>query len=109
MTEEAVCIGVDVAKNTLDVAVSNLKELRQFNNDDDGIIDATRYITSLKPTRIILEATGNFEMPLAAIYRLSSLIPTRYVILLGLRVFWPRLIALTPGYSLSSDYRLNRR
>ena len=26
MTEEVVCVGVDVAKNTLDVAVSNLNE-----------------------------------------------------------------------------------
>jgi hypothetical protein len=37
MTEEAVCVGVDVAKNTLDMAVSNSKETRQFDNDHEGI------------------------------------------------------------------------
>jgi len=33
MTEEAVYVGVDVAKNILDLAVSNSKETRQFKND----------------------------------------------------------------------------
>ena len=66
MTEEVVCVGVDIAKNTLDVAVSNLKQTRQFNNDYEGITSPVRYIARLKPTRVILEATGNYEMPLAA-------------------------------------------
>jgi len=73
MTEEAVCVGVDVAKNTLDIAVSNLKETRQFNNDHQGITSAVHYISSLKPARIILEATGHYEMPLAASLQTSRL------------------------------------
>ena len=56
MTEEAVCIGVDVAKSTLDVAVSDSGETWQFTNDDEGISQAVRYIAGLKPARIILEA-----------------------------------------------------
>ncbi len=66
MIEEAVCVGVDVAKSTLDVAVTDSGETRQFANDDEGISQAVRYIASVKPARIILEATGNLEMPLAA-------------------------------------------
>jgi transposase len=66
MTEEAVCVGVDVAKSTLDVAVSNSKETRQFDNDHKGITSAVRYIAGLKPAKIVLEATGHLEMPLAA-------------------------------------------
>jgi transposase len=73
MTEDAVCVGVDVAKNTLDVAVSNSKEARQFDNDHEGITSAVRYIAGLKPTRIILEATGYYEMPLAASLQASCL------------------------------------
>ena len=57
---------MDVAKNTLDVAVSNSKETKQFNNDHRDINSAVSYIASLKPARIILEATGKYEMPLAA-------------------------------------------
>jgi transposase len=66
MTEDTVCVGVDVAKSTLDVAVSDSGETRQFANDDEGISQAVRYIASLKPAGIILEATGHLEMPLAA-------------------------------------------
>ena len=66
MIEEAVCIGVDVAKSTLDVAVTDSEEARQFANDDKGISQAVSYIAGLKPMMIILEATGNLEMPLAA-------------------------------------------
>jgi transposase len=66
MTKETVCVGVDVAKNTLDVANSCSKEIRQFTNDPEGVTNAVRYIAGLKPTRIIIEATGSLEMPLAA-------------------------------------------
>ena len=66
MTEEAVYIGVDVAKNTLDLAVTNSKETRQFKNDHKGITSAVSYIASVKPAKIILEATGKYEIPLAA-------------------------------------------
>jgi len=66
MKEEAVCVGVDVAKSTLDVASSDSGETRQFANNDEGISQAVRYISGVKPSGIILEATGNLEMPLAA-------------------------------------------
>ena len=66
MTEETICVGVDVAKSTLDVAASNSKEARQFKNDHKGITSAVSYIASLKPAKIILEATGKYEIPLAA-------------------------------------------
>ena len=66
MTGETVCVGVDVARNTLDMAGSNSKKTKQFNNDHQGITSAAGYIAGLKPARIILEATGKYEMPLAA-------------------------------------------
>jgi len=66
MIEEAVYVGVDVAKSALDVAVTDSGETWQFVNDDEGISQAVHYIASVKPAGIILEATGNLEMPLAA-------------------------------------------
>ncbi len=66
MAEEAICVGVDVAKSTLDVAVTDSGEVRQFANDDEGIGEAVDYVAALKPAAIILEATGSLEMPLAA-------------------------------------------
>lgn len=73
MTEDAVCVGVDVAKSTLDVAVSGCEETRQFANDHEGISQAIRHISGLKPAGIIVEATGNLEMPLAAALQASHL------------------------------------
>ncbi len=73
MAEEAVCIGVDVAKSTLDVAATDSGEVRQFANDDEGIGEAVSYITALRPAAIILEATGSLEMPLAAALQASRL------------------------------------
>ncbi len=66
MTEEKVYVGVDVAKSTFYVAVTDSGESRKFTNDDKGISQAVRYIASVKPAGIVLEATGNLEMPLAA-------------------------------------------
>lgn len=40
MTEETVCVGVDVAKSILDVAVTDSGEAWQFANDDEGIFDS---------------------------------------------------------------------
>jgi transposase len=73
VTKESVYVGVDVAKDTLDVADSGSRETRQFTNDDEGIIQALQYIASLEPAGIILEATGNLEMPLAAALQAESL------------------------------------
>ncbi len=73
MTEEVVCIGVDVSRSTLDIAVSNSKDARQFENNHEDIISEGRYIVGLKPSLIILEPTGHFEIPLAAALQASRL------------------------------------
>lgn len=73
MADGSVCVGVDVAKNALDVAVSDSNEVRRFANDDAGVRQAVVYITGFRPTRIILEATGRLEMPLAAALQAAGL------------------------------------
>ena len=73
MIKEAVCVGVDVAKSTLDVASSDSGETRQFANNDEGINQVVRYISGVKPAGIILEATGNLEIPLAAALQAGGL------------------------------------
>ncbi len=57
MIEEAVYVGVDVAKSALDVAVTDSGETWQLVNDDEGISQAVHYIASVKPAGIILEAS----------------------------------------------------
>ena len=48
MTKEAVYVGVDVAKSSLDMAVSNSEEVRQFTNDHEGITNAVQYIAEIR-------------------------------------------------------------
>jgi transposase len=66
MADKSVYVGVDVSKNSLDVAASGAVEVKRFTNDQEGIKLAVRYIVGLGPDGVILEATGNMEMPLAA-------------------------------------------
>ena len=73
MVEDTTCVGVDVSKDFLDVSVSNLKDIRQFSNNTRGISKAVRYIARLMPVRIILEATGKYEVPLAAALQADQL------------------------------------
>ena len=69
MAKETVYVGVDVAKRTLDVGISDTRGVRRFTNGHEGISQAVEYISGLKPEGIILEATGRLEMPLAAALR----------------------------------------
>ncbi len=62
-----------VAKDSLDPVVNNTIETMRFKNDPNGITGAVRYIADLRPARIILEATGKYEIPLATELQLNHL------------------------------------
>jgi hypothetical protein len=66
LMKELVYVGVDVSKDSLDVAASNSQGANRFANHHEGVSQAIRHIAILQPKGIILEATGNLEMPLAA-------------------------------------------
>lgn len=71
--DKSVYVGVDVSKHSLDVAASSAVEVRRFDNDQEGIKLVVHYIVGLGPDGIILEATGNMEMPLAAALQAAGL------------------------------------
>jgi len=73
MADEAVSVGVDVAKSSLDVAVSNSTEVRRFANDEDGVSSAAGYIAATNPISIIVEATSGLEMNLVAVLQSACL------------------------------------
>lgn len=58
-------IGIDVSKGTLDVKVHPTGQQWQFSNDDKGRREALNALLPLKPTLIVMEATGGLEMPIA--------------------------------------------
>jgi transposase len=59
-------IGVDVSKNTLDMAVNDDNRHWSFSNSPFGIEKAIETIKKFKPELVVLEATGSYEIPFAA-------------------------------------------
>ena len=62
MTEQQeVLVGIDVSKDSLDVAVSNEKQAYQFGNDGKGITRLVAEMRRKNPCLIVVEATGGYE------------------------------------------------
>ena len=70
MTAHPVVVGVDVAKDRLDVAVRPSGETWSAVNDEGGVIALVARLRPLGPTLIVCEATGGFER--AAIAALAA-------------------------------------
>ena len=62
MQNVEISVGIDVAKDKLDVFVRPLGESKVFSNDAPGILELVQFLQSLKPTWVVLEATGGYEM-----------------------------------------------
>jgi transposase len=63
--KEAVFVGVDISKERLDVAIVP-GGVQAFQNEVDGIKALTAVLQAERVELIVLEATGGFEIPLAA-------------------------------------------
>lgn len=59
-------VGIDVAKATLDVHVRPSDERFQRANDEAGIRELVTRLQGVAPTLIVLEATGGYEVAVAA-------------------------------------------
>jgi transposase len=60
-----VFVGIDVSKRMLDVATTTGSK-RQVTNDEVGIAALVNELSSLGPTLVVLEATGNYQAALVA-------------------------------------------
>lgn len=59
--QEGVFVGIDVAKDTLEVAVRPSGERETFANTEEGIPLMEAFIKRFTPVLIVCEATGSFE------------------------------------------------
>jgi len=66
MKSAPVFVGIDVAKDQLEVALSGEGPVRSFPNDDQGIHNLVVELSGRNCDRIVLEATGGFETPVAS-------------------------------------------
>ena len=54
-------VGIDVAKDKLDIAVLGEKKASQVGNDEVGIAKLIKMLEALKPQLIVVEATGGYQ------------------------------------------------
>ena len=73
MTPPPVCVGIDVSKSHLDVHVRPAGESFRVPNTDDGIATLLARVCPLAPAKVVAEATGQLEAPLAAAAALAGL------------------------------------
>lgn len=67
MTNETeVFVGIDVSKAWLDIAIHGSETTWRAGNDGDGISNLVIRLKKVKPSLIVLEATGGYEMQLVA-------------------------------------------
>jgi len=55
-------IGIDTGQAILDIHVRPQGDYQSYENNPEGIRAAIRFIKPLKPTRVLIEATGRLEM-----------------------------------------------
>ena len=66
MTDTPIYVGIDVAKDSLDVVLRPAGEYLRTGNDDRGIESLVSRLREEKPASVVLEATGGLEQPVAA-------------------------------------------
>jgi transposase len=66
MSKSHVFVGIDVAQGTLEVAVRPTGESWQVANDELALVDLVERVRQLKPSLIVLEATGGIHVPVVA-------------------------------------------
>ena len=66
MSSLTLFVGIDVSKDTLDIAVRPTAETWQVANAAAEISTLVAQLEALAPALVVLEATGGFERPLLA-------------------------------------------
>jgi transposase len=65
MSEPPVCVGIDVSKAQLDVALRPTEDHWHVSTDEGGIPGLVERLQAVQPILIVLEATGGLEVPAA--------------------------------------------
>ena len=73
MEQEAIYVGVDVAKAQMDVAVRPSDDGWVVANDGSGLRQLVSRLKTLEPQIVVLEASGGLELPLVAALAVEEL------------------------------------
>ena len=73
MEQEAIYVGIDVAKARVDVAVRPADDGWLVSNDDAGIRQLVSRLKTIEPAMVVMEASGGLELPLVAALAVEEL------------------------------------
>lgn len=73
MRHEDIFAGIDVSKQSLDLGLTSVGRVERFHNDDSGIGRLVEVLTQVKPSLIVVEATGGLEMLMVVALRVAGL------------------------------------
>jgi len=62
----SVFVGIDISKDTLDVAVRPTGQAWRVGSDSAGLADLVARLQTMRPEVIVVEATGGYEVPVVA-------------------------------------------
>jgi transposase len=73
MENKEVFAGIDISKDTLDIAIYGQEQCFTFSNDEAGIRKTIDYILKSVTTLVVMEATGGYEIPCVASLALAGI------------------------------------
>ena len=73
MKQEETYVGIDVAKDRVDVAVRSGGDMWCVDYDERGISELVSCLQTAEPAAVLLEATGGLEMPLVSALAAAAL------------------------------------
>jgi len=62
MYNNEINVGIDTSQALLDVGILPSGEYCSFPNNENGIAKLVKYLTTLNPTRVLIESTGRLEL-----------------------------------------------
>jgi len=65
MNHTSINVGIDTSKDQLDIGVLPSNHFFSVSNDQKGITSAIEHLHTIKPDRVLIEATGRLEFPFA--------------------------------------------
>ena len=73
MKQEETYVGIDVAKDRLDVAIRPEGDIWSVDYDEQAVSELVSSLLAVEPTMVLLEATGGLEVPLVSALAAAAL------------------------------------
>ena len=73
MKQEETYVGIDVAKDRVDVAIHPSRDTWSADYEERGMSNLVSYLRTAEPAAVLMEATGGLEVPLVSALAAAAL------------------------------------